>query len=67
MGTSMKIESKIWQSAAPVPHCSILVMFSCSRLFTHASSSCLIHPSVTRTSQPIVGSRGTNLDSPMVG
>lgn len=25
----------------PVPNCSILVMFSCNRLFTHASSSLL--------------------------
>jgi hypothetical protein len=25
----------------PVPHCSILVRFSCSRLLIHASSSCL--------------------------
>lgn len=25
----------------PVPHCSILVMFSCNRLLIHPSSSCL--------------------------
>lgn len=33
-----------WASAKvtyPVPHCSTLVMFSCSRLLSHATSSCL--------------------------
>lgn len=29
-------------SAYPVPHCSTFVMLSWSRLFSHASSSCLL-------------------------
>ena len=30
------------RTAYPVPHCSIRVMFSCSRLLSHDSSSCLV-------------------------
>jgi len=33
--------------AYPVPHCSTLVMLSCSRPFSHASSSCLFVPSAS--------------------
>ena len=35
----------------PVPHCSTLVTFSCRRLLSHASSSCLQEASVSEALQ----------------
>lgn len=40
------LEGKIVGEAYPVPHCSTLVIFSCSRLLSHATSSCLSARSV---------------------
>ena len=38
----------------PVPHCSILVIFSCSRLLIHASNSCLKHTSTVSKSSQLI-------------
>ena len=53
----------------PVPHCSSLVTFSCRRLFSHASSSCL---RATLHQRPFYKTgkhctRRSHLDSPILG
>lgn len=52
----------------PVPHCSTLVMFSCSRLLTQAINSCLSIQNISLGLDPhSIMSFNTDLDSPIFG
>lgn len=52
--------------AYPVPHCSTLVMLSCSRLLSHCTSSCLLSVSVAVVAWEQMGVRGIYRDSPIL-
>ena len=53
--------------AYPVPHCSTLVMLSCKRPLSQASSSCLYHQSISVAPGIICDLVFVYLDSPAIG